>query len=316
MKIVFIEPLGMSESTVMSQCQALAAEGHTITFYNDRKEDEQVLIERAKDAEVIVISNISLRKNFFDHCPQLKMLSVAFTGVDHIDLEECRKRNITVCNAAGYSTQAVAELAIGMMIAVYRKIVGGDAITRTGGDRQNFLGTELHGKTVGIIGTGAIGQGVARLAHAFGCKVIGINRSGKAADPIRLTDKSTLLSTADIISIHIPLTAGTRDFIDEAEFGRMQPHAILINTARGPIINQLALYNALKKGKIAGAALDVYDQEPPLPANLELFNAPNLLMLPHMGYTTKEAFGIRLGIVIKNVEMWLAGTPQNQIKSN
>lgn len=314
MKIVFIEPLGMEENSVMQQCQALKNAGHEIVFYDNRREDEQELIERAKDAEIIVVSNIPLRKNFFENCPRLRMLSVAFTGVDHIDLKACKERNITVCNAAGYSTQAVAELAIGMIIAVYRKIVGGDAITRIGSDRQNFLGTELHGKTVGLIGTGAIGQQVARLAHAFGCKVIGFNRSGKPAEYVELTDKETLLKNADIISIHIPLTADTRNFIQEAEFGLMQPHAILINTARGPIVNQDALYNALKKGKIAGAALDVYDQEPPLPANLELFNAPNLLMLPHMGYATKEAFSIRLGIVVKNVEMWITGTPQNLIR--
>lgn len=314
MKIVFIEPLGMDENPVMQQCQALKNGGHEIVFYDNRNEDEQILIERAKDAEIIIVSNIPLRKNFFENCPKLRMVSVAFTGVDHIDLETCKKRGITVCNAAGYSTQAVAELAIGMMIAVYRKIVGGDAITRVGGDRQNFLGTELHGKTVGIIGTGAIGQRVALLAHAFGCKVIGFNRSGKPAEYVELTDKKNLLKTADIISLHIPLTADTRNFIQEAEFELMQPHAILINTARGPIVDQDALYNALKKGKIAGAALDVYDQEPPLPVNMDLFNSPNLLMLPHMGYATKEAFGIRLEIVVKNVEMWLAGTPQNLVR--
>lgn len=314
MKIVFIEPLGMDKNSVMQQCRTLKNAGHQIVFYDNRSEDEQELIERAKDAEIIMISNIPLRKEFFENCPKLRMVSVAFTGVDHIDLEACKEKGITVCNAAGYSTQAVAELAIGMMIAVYRKIAGGDAITRIGGDRQNFLGTELHGKTIGIIGTGAIGQRVAQLAQAFGCQTIGFNRSGKTTGNIELTDKETLLKKADIVSLHIPLTADTRNFIQDAEFGLMQPHAILINTARGPIVNQDALYNALKKGKIAGAALDVYDQEPPLPASMELFNAPNLLMLPHMGYATKEAFGIRLGIVVKNVEMWLAGTPQNLIR--
>lgn len=314
MKIVFIEPLGMDENRVMQQCRALKNAGHEIVFYDNRNEDESVLIERAKDAEIILVSNIPLHKNFFENCPGLRLVSVAFTGVDHIDLQTCKEKGIAVCNAAGYSTQAVAELAIGMMIAVYRKIVGGDAITRIGGDRQNFLGTELHGKTVGIIGTGAIGKQVAALARAFGCKTIGFNRSGKPAENIELTDKKTLLRQSDIISLHIPLTDGTRNFIREAEFEQMQPHTVLINTARGPIVNQNDLYNALKKGKIAGAALDVYDQEPPLPANMELFNAPNLLMLPHLGYATKEAFGIRLDIVVKNVEMWLDGTPQNLVR--
>lgn len=132
------------------------------------------------------------------------MLSVAFTGVDHIDLEACKKRGITVCNAAGYSTEAVAELTIGMMIAVYRKMVGGDAILRIGGDRQGVLGSELHGKAVGIVGLGAIGQRVALLANAFGCKILGYNRSPKALPHITQVDKDTLLRQSDIITVHLP----------------------------------------------------------------------------------------------------------------
>lgn len=313
MNIVFVEPLGMCECILNARVEELKKQGNSITFYPDRNEHEEVLIERAKEADVVVISNIPLKKHFFESCPHLKMLSVAFTGVDHIDLDECKKRGIVVCNAAGYSTQAVAELAIGMMIAVYRKIVGGDAITRICEDRQGILGSELHRKTVGIIGLGAIGQRVAHLANAFGCRVIGYNRSFKNIAGVEQVDKNTLFTQSDIITVHLPLTEETKGFIDFAEFAQMQPHSILINTARGPIVNQTALYNALKKGQISGAAVDVYDQEPPLPANFELFNAPNLLMLPHMGYATKEAFGIRLDIVVKNIEMWLAGTPQNKI---
>ena len=313
MKITFVEPLGMCECTLEASVKALKNAGHTVTYFPDRNEDEEVLIERAKEADVVVVSNLPLRKHFFESCPRLKMLSVAFTGVDHIDLEECRKRGITVCNAAGYSTEAVAELAIGMMIAVYRKIVGGDTITRICEDRQGILGSELHNKTVGILGLGAIGQRVGYLAHAFGCKILGYNRSEKNIPYITQVSKETLLKQSDIITLHLPLTAETKGFIGEAEFSAMSPQAILINTARGPVVDQNALYNALKKGQIAGAAIDVYDQEPPLPANFELFNAPNLLMLPHIGYATKEAFEMRLEIVVKNIEMWLAGTPQNRI---
>lgn len=314
MKIVFLEPLGMCECSIDTRVSALRQEGHTVIVYPDRNENEEILISRAQDAEIVVVSNIPLKKHFFESCPQLKMLSVAFTGVDHIDMEECRQRGIVVCNAAGYSTQAVAELTIGMMLAVYRKIVGGDAITRISGARQGILGSELCGKTVGIIGLGAIGQRVARLANAFGCRVVGFNRSPKKLEGILQLDKETLLRQSDIITVHLPLNAATKDFITTGDFAQMQPHAILINTARGPIVNQDALYSALRKGHIAGAALDVYDQEPPLPANFELFNAPNLLMLPHMGYATKEAFQSRLDIVVKNIEMWLAGSPQNEIR--
>lgn len=308
MEIVFLESLGMCECKIAQLCEPLKAQGHHITFYPDRNEKEEVLIERAQNAEIIIVSNIPLRKSFLDACPCLKMISVAFTGLDHIDLEECKKRGITVVNAAGYATHAVAELAIGMMIAVYRKIVGGDAITRIGGSRESFLGSELHRKTVGIIGAGAIGQQVARLALAFGCRVIAYNRTPRTFENIQSVDKPTLLREADIISIHLPLTAETKDFIGEEEFNIMQPHAVLINTARGPIVNKDALYEALRKGKIAGAAVDVYDQEPPLPGGYELFNAPYLLMLPHMGYATREAFGDRIRIVIDNILNWLNST--------
>ena len=313
MNIVFAEPLGMSECILNKQVEHLKKQGHSITFYSTRNEHEDVMIERAKDAEILVISNIPLKKNFFDACPKLKMISVAFTGVDHIDLNCCKEWGITICNAAGYSTQAVAELSIGMMLALYRNIVHCDHMTRSGQDRQGFLGSELHGKTIGIIGLGAIGQRVAQLATAFGCNILAYNRSKKNIASVTQVDKEQLLSQSDIITLHLPLTADTKHFIDEHDFQLMQPHAILINTARGPVVNPQALYNALNKGQIAGAAIDVYDQEPPLPPQFELFNAPNLLMLPHIGYATQEAFGIRLDIVIQNINLWLAGTPQNQI---
>lgn len=309
MNIVFLEPLGMDGCTLRKRTAPLEQAGHQVTLYMNRTENEEELIRRAQKAEIVVVSNIPLKKHFFDHCPQLRFLDVAFTGLDHIDLEECRKRGIQVVNAAGYSTEAVAELAIGMMIAVYRKIVSGDAVVRAGGDRQNFLGTELRGKTVGIIGTGAIGQQVAKLAYAFGCRIIAYNRTPRQLEHVQMVDKETLLRQADIITLHIPYTPETKGFIGEKELAAMSAHAILINTARGPVVDQNALYNALCKEQIAGAAVDVYDQEPPLPADFQLFNAPHLLMLPHLGYATQEAFGIRLDIVIQNIKNWFQ---QNQ----
>lgn len=305
MQITFLEPLGVCECVITSQTRKLQETGHHITIWPDRTEEEAELIKRAKDAEIIVVSNIPLKKSFLDACPSLKMIAVAFTGLDHIDTEECKRRGIAVKNAAGYSTQAVAELTVGMMIAVYRKIVGGDAITRICGSRESFLGTQLSGKTVGIIGTGAIGQRVIRLVQTFGCKVIAYNRSPRELPEVRMVSKNELFQKADIISVHIPLTPDTTGFVGEKEFALMQPHAILINTARGPVVDRHALYNALRKGHIAGAAVDVYEQEPPLPADYELFNAPNLLMLPHLGYATREAFAERIKIVTGNIENWL-----------
>ncbi|MDR1756934.1 MAG: hydroxyacid dehydrogenase [Culturomica sp.] len=306
MHIVFLEPLGVCECVIRSLCKPLQEKGHTFTFYADRREEEPVLIERSREADAIVLSNIPLRKSFFDACPRLKMISVAFTGLDHIDLEACRARGITVCNAAGYSTHAVAELAIGMMLDVYRQIANGNTITRMYGSRNNFTGSELRGKTVGIIGLGRIGRQVATLASAFGCRVIGYNRTPRTLEQVTSVDKETLCREADILSVHLPLTPDTENFIDSREFSLMQPHAILINTARGPVVNKEALCQALTEGRIAGAAVDVYDREPPLSPGDILFGAPNLLMLPHLGYATREAFAERIKIVVQNITNWIA----------
>ena len=272
-----------------------------MVIYPDRNENLDELIRRAEGADVIIESNIPLKKNFLDACPNLKMLSIAFTGLDHIDMEECQRRGIIVKNAAGYSTQAVAELTIAMMIDVYRKVVENDRITR-GCQRKGIMpGREIGGKTVGIIGMGNIGQKVAQLAKAFGCKVLAWNRTPKTIDGVTFVDKETLLKESDIVTLHIALNHETRDFITEKELKLMKPSAILINTARGPVVNEQALAVALKSGIIAGAATDVYGTEPPLKADHPLFDAPNLVMLPHIGFATEEAFILRLGIVVKNV---------------
>ncbi len=162
-------------------------------------------------------------------------------------------------------------------------------------------GREIGGKTVGIIGMGNIGQRVAKLANAFGCKVLAWNRTPKQIEGMTFVDKETLLKESDIVTLHIALNADTRDFITEKDFALMQPNSILINTARGPVVNELALANALKQGKIAGAATDVYGTEPPLKQDNPLFGAPNLIMLPHIGFATEEAFVLRLGIVVRNI---------------
>ncbi|MCR5660275.1 MAG: hydroxyacid dehydrogenase [Bacteroidales bacterium] len=305
MKIVFLEPLGLKVEQIETACEGLKKAGHMVVIYPDRNENLDELKRRAEGAEVIIESNIPLRKDFLDACPNLKMLSIAFTGLDHIDMEECQRRGIIVKNAAGYSTEAVAELAIAMMIDVYRKVRENDMITRQC-DRKGILpGREIGGKTIGIIGMGNIGQRVAKLANAFGCKVLAWNRTPKQIEGVSFVDKETLLKDSDIVTLHIALNTETRDFVTEKDFSMMKPSAILINTARGPIVSEQALAKALKEGRIAGAATDVYGTEPPLKKDNPLFGAPNLLMLPHIGFATEEAFVLRLGIVVKNVEEYL-----------
>ena len=305
MKITFLEPLGLKVNQIESACQHLKQAGHEVVIYPDRNENLDVLKQRAEGADVIIESNIPLRKDFLDACPNLKMLSIAFTGLDHIDMEECQRRGIKVMNAAGYSTEAVAELAIALMIDVYRKVRENDIITRECQRKGLMPGREVGGKTIGIIGMGNIGQRVAKIANAFGCKVLAWNRTPKTIEGVTFVDKETLLKEADIVTLHIALNNETRDFITEKDFALMKPSAILINTARGPVVNEMALANALKNGVIAGAATDVYGTEPPLKKDNPLFDAPNLIMLPHIGFATEEAFILRLGTVVKNVEDWL-----------
>jgi D-3-phosphoglycerate dehydrogenase len=285
--------------------------GHELVFFGDRNENEQELMKRAEGADAIVVSNIPITKNFIDACPNLSMISVAFTGVDHIDMKACNERNILVSNAAGFSTEAVAELTIGMILSVYRKIVGADAMTRFGGDRGGFLGTELNGKTLGIIGAGEIGLRVAEIAKVFNCKVLAYSRSEKSIKGVKFVDKETLLKESDIVSLHVPLTDETKGLMSKEEFKLMKPEAILINTARGPVVNSDALCRALDEHEIAGAAVDVYEKEPPLNKEHILFTAPNLIMLPHIAYATNESFEKRIDIVMENIKLWLQGKPRN-----
>ncbi|MBO5854638.1 MAG: hydroxyacid dehydrogenase [Bacteroidales bacterium] len=303
MKIVFLEPLGLSVERIENECNVLKTLGHEVIVYSDRCPDKN--IERASDADIVVESNMPLRKDFFDACPNLKMLSIAFTGLDHIDLQECEKRGIVVNNAAGYSTEAVAEETICMMIGLYRNIIENDKITRSCSGMAIAPGREIANKIIGIVGLGAIGQRTAKLAQAFGCKVIAWNRTPKIVDGVTLVDKETLLKESDILTLHIALNDETRNFISAKEIELMKPSAVIINAARGPIINTKDLANALKNGQISGAALDVFDTEPPLDKNNPLLNLPNTILMPHVGFATKEAFEQRLEIVIKNVERFV-----------
>lgn len=303
MKIVFLEPLGLPVEKIVKSTDSLRKSGHEVVIFENRCPEKN--IERAKDADIVIESNMPLRKDFFDACPNLKMLSIAFTGLDHIDMEECRRRNILVKNAAGYSTEAVAEETICMMIGLYRKVIENDSITRKCERSGIMPGREIAGKTVGIIGLGAIGQRTARLAQAFGCKVIAWNRTPRNIEGVTLVDKETLFKTADIVALHIALNNETRDFVTARELSLMKPSAVIVNAARGPVVNTKDLAEALRKDIIAGAATDVYDGEPPLKNDNPLLTAPNTMLLPHIGFATEEAFEQRLQIVVKNVENFI-----------
>lgn len=310
MKIVFLEPLGFSVESIEKACTNLKKQGHEIVVFPDKR--SELNVERAKDADVVVQTDMPMGMDFFDSCPTLKMLAIAIVGLDHVNLDYCEKRGIVVKNAAGYSTEAVAELTIGMMIGLYRHVVENDNITRKCCGSAILPGREIEGKTVGIIGMGAIGRRTAELAKAFGCNVIAWNRKPLDIEGVTFVDKATLLKESDVVSLHIALNEETRAFISAKELAMMKKSAILINTARGGLINTNDLAEALKNGTIAGAALDVYDGEPPLyyglpPITKEnpLLSAPNTMLLPHIGFGTVEAKELRLKLVIENIEKFV-----------
>ena len=310
MNIVCVEPLGISEAMFESLKAEFASQGHVFSYFMDRREDAAILAERMRDAHIVAVSNIPLPAAVLSQCPHLEYLSVAFTGLDHIDLDYCRAHGIQVQNAAGYSTVAVSELAVGLMLDLLRRITPLEAATRAGQGRGMFLGRELHGKTVGVVGTGAIGTATIRLLLAFGCKVLAYNRSRhpevEALGAV-YTDLDTLLRESDIVTLHVPLTPETRHLISRERLALMKSTALLVNTARGNVVDIPALAEALTEGRLAAAATDVYEQEPPLPAGHPLLAAPNCVCLPHVGFATREAFDIRADIVFDHVRQYLAG---------
>lgn len=305
MKIVAVEPIGISEERAKIIAGELAAKGHEFVCYRNRKEDAETLIHRMEDAEIVIVSNIKIGADILSQCPKLKMLNVAFTGLDHIDLAYCREHGIVVKNASGYATEGVAELAIGLMLDVYRHITVLDADIRKGGTRNNFLGKELRGKRVGIVGTGAIGTQTALLLQHFGCEVVAWSRSERdeiKAHGISYLPLDELMRTCDIISLHVPLTAETHHLISRDLLEMCKPTAVIINTARGNVVDIDALAELLTAGKIAGAGIDVYEKEPPLADNHPLFSAPNCVLVPHVGYATREAFDDRIDIILGNLD--------------
>lgn len=311
MKCAVVESLGVSKDVFMDIAKAEWGSLIEIEYYPERAEDPETLIRRSKDADIVMISNIPYGRNIMKHNPNLKMICVAFTGVDHIDMAYCREHNITVCNCSGYANTAVMELVFGSIISLYRRIFKCDAAVRQGQTKDGLIGYELAGKTFGIVGLGAIGRAVARVAQAFGCHVIAYNRSVVNAEGVENVSFAELLKRSDIISLHVPLLESTRGMINADTLKLMKPTAILVNAARGPVVDNEALARALQEGVIAGAAVDVFDMEPPLPADYPLLQAPNILLTPHVAFATSESMVKRVRIAVSNVSRWVSGQPQN-----
>lgn len=313
MKIVLLESLGVIDAVIQKHSQKLAGMGHTFfTFEKDTMPEIQV--DRSRDADVLMLANMPLDVSVVREAEKLKFIDVAFTGVDHIPVAEAKARGIAISNASGYATQAVAELAISFMIQLLRNVPQTEGCCRTGGTKDGLIGHLLCGKTVGIVGAGAIGKKTAALCKAFGCRVLAFNRSA-VSDPsidkqVTLED---LLHQADIVSLHCPLTPETKGLIGPAELAEMKKTSILVNTARGGVVDTAALAAALQNGTIAGAACDVFETEPPLPTDHPLLCTPNTIVTPHIAFASVESMEQRAEIVFENLYSWLEGNQINKI---
>lgn len=250
-------------------------------------------------------------------CPRLRAIANYAVGVDNIDLAATGRREIMVGNTPDVLTEATADLTFTLLLAAARRLpealldaAGGDWVTWEPG---RWLGADVAGATLGIVGMGRIGRAVARRAHGFAMEVLHTRGAGRAEPPTdpalgRAVSLDTLLTRADFVSLHCPLTEMTRHLIDADALVRMRSTAILVNTARGPIVDQAALVSALRRGTIAGAALDVTDPEPPSPED-PLFDAPNLIVAPHIGSATWGARTRMAELAIENLRTALAGRP-------
>lgn len=314
MKISLLEPIGVSRETIDALAAPVREMGHTFTYYDTKTTDAEELKRRSEGCEVVMIANNPYPDEVVCAAESLKMLDVAFTGIDHVGLAACRERGVTVCNAANYSNQTVAELAIGLTIGLLRHMLPADRAVREGKTSAGLMGREIAGRTVGIVGTGRIGMITAKLFQAFGAKVIAYSRTHRPeaeALGIRYVELDELMRESDIVSLHVPNNANTCGMIGRAQIDAMKPMALLINCARGPIVDAAALADALNEGRIAGAGIDVFDCEPPIPADNPLVNAKNALLTPHVAFLSEESMQRRAEIVFQNLIAYLKGQPQN-----
>lgn len=312
-KIALLEDLGCSPELLDKNAKKLAEMGHELNVHA-RSTDPEVIKKEIADADVIMLANMPLPAQALDAAGNAKFIDVAFTGVDHIPVENAKKRGIAISNASGYADEAVAELCISFMIQLLRQLNEAQERCRQGGTKAGLSARLIQGKTVGLIGAGAIGKRLAALLKAFGARVIAHNRR-EARDPNIDASVSLdeLLADSDIVSLHCPLTPETKGMIGKNELKKMKKDAILINTARGLVVDNKALAEALDSGQIAGAACDVFDMEPPLPPDYPLVNAKNVIITPHLAFYSQEALEKRAEIAFDNLYAWLDGRQQNKV---
>ena len=285
--------------------------------------EQRQVVERLRGATILIANKLTMGEAELSELPDLKLIAVAATGVDRIDLEACRRRDVAVANVRGYAAHSVAEHVLMLALALRRNLLPYVADVRRGAwaeSAQFCLLThtvrDLHASTLGVVGYGSLGRAVAELGRAFGMSVlVGEHRGAKEVREGR-TEFDELLRESDVVTLHAPLDAETRHLMGERELSLMKPDAILINTARGGLVDEAALAEALRAGRIAGAGVDVLSQEPPRGGNpLLAADIPNLVVTPHIAWASLGAMQALADQVVDNIEAFVRGEPRNLVNS-
>jgi D-3-phosphoglycerate dehydrogenase len=310
MKIVIVDHIYLEEEHI-KKLRSLS----DLEIFEEPPKKPDELKERIRAADIVIVGWTNLTKNIIDSAKKLKMISIWATTCHYVDLEAARERGIVVTHVPGYATEAVAEHAFALLLAAIRRLPSADKHVRTGDfDWRPFGGSELAGKTLGIIGTGAIGCRVAEIAKAFKMQILGYDKypNLKKAEEIgmKYVDLYTLLKESDFITLHVTLTSETEGLIGKKEIEAMKKGAVIINTSQGKVIDEKALIDALKSGKLSYAGLDVFEEEPPAKDD-PLFKLDNTILSPHIGFHTVEATKRCTDICIDNVVKFLERHPQN-----
>ena len=315
MKIVILDGYTMCPGDI--DLTALEALGE-VTFYD--RTPKELVAQRIGDAPIVLTNKALVTREVIESCPNLRYIGVLATGYNVVDLEAAMQHGIVVTNVPAYSTHAVVQHAMALLLEGSSRVAQFDARVKQGEwvnsrDFCFFVGPteEIAGKTLGIVGFGSIGQAMARAAAGLGMRVIVHTRTIRDGfDGVRFVDKDTLLQQSDVISLHCPLTENTRGYIDAASIAKMKDGVRVINTARGPLIDEAAMADALSSGKVACLMADVLSSEPPSADN-PLLSAPNTIITPHVAWAPRQTRERLRDVAIGNVRAFLEGTPRNVV---
>ena len=313
MKILVTDSLSLKSHNDLS-LEVLKQFGDVVEYEGITREE---LLAEVKDKDIILTNKIIIDREVMENAPRLRYIGLFATGYNNIDITAAKEKGIVVANAGSYSTNAVAQQVMGYILAHYTKISEYDEFVKQGGWLKSkcfaplvFATDEVYDKTLGIVGYGSIGQAVEKVALALGMRVLVYTRTPREGE--KFVDFDTLLKESDIISMHCPLTEQTKDLMNAEAFKKCKDGTIFINTARGGVVDEFALFDALKSGKLSGAAVDVLKSEP-MSEECPLINAPNIIITPHTAWAPLKTRQRLLGIVCDNIQAFLDGEPKNNV---